>query len=309
MITPTNTMNAQLPADKDPENSKKFSTQQVKVNPITKIMMGASLAAAELLSLGHILDRIKTHQQANPGQFNGWQSAKYIYKNKGFLGFYTGVQWNVLTHSGKAAFRWAVMGYMDDLWHRTIPKNLNSQYPSLQPTLLGISVSFLEATCLVCPAEVLKTKEMTSSLKNYKFIPYMNTIGWKHLFDGVDVVLFRQAVSWISFLVAYKKTNQFALDCNEGKKLNLLQQFGVGGVAGAINVLFTTPFDSLKTQVQKDNPLKAKYIFSAFNEMRRNHGLKSLYSGLSVRMLRSTYYAGLTLTLMERLGIFRSHHA
>lgn len=279
------------------------------VNPILKVASGASLAVIELLSLGHILDRIKTHQQASPGQFSAWESAKYIYNNKGFTGFYTGVQWNVLTHSGKAAFRWAVMGYMDDVWYRTIPKNINRQYPSLQPTLLGLSVSIAEATCLVCPAEVLKTKEMTHNMKDYKFIPYMRKIGWKHLFDGIDVVLFRQAVSWCSFLVAYKKTNQLAIDSNGGEKLNLVQQFVVGAVAGGINVLFTTPFDSLKTQVQKDNPLKAKYIIPAFMEMKRNYGLKSLYSGLNVRMLRSTYYAGITLTLMERLGIFRSHHA
>lgn len=295
--------------NRSPEYTDTTNASKKEVHPIVKIALGALLAAAELLSLGHILDRIKTTQQAFPGRFSALGATKHIYNHNGLLGFYTGLRWNLLTHCGKAAFRWAVMSHMSEFWTKIIPHQIHTQYPSLQSTLLGLSVGIVEATFLVCPAELIKTKEMTNSLAHFNFVPYVRTVGLKRLFDGVDVVILRQVMSWCSFLFAYEKTNQFALRWNEGNKLNLIPQFGVGAAAGGINVLLTTPFDAIKTQVQKNNPLNAKFFIPAFLEMQRTYGLKSLYSGLGVRMIRSTWYAGLTLTLMEHLGIFRSHHA
>lgn len=70
-----------------------------------KTATGATTAAVELLTLGHVLDRIKTTQQASPNQYSSFTAAKYIYEKKGLSGFYTGLRWNLVSHSGKAAFR------------------------------------------------------------------------------------------------------------------------------------------------------------------------------------------------------------
>lgn len=287
------------------------TTQNSNTNSVVRsIVFGSLTATTELLTLGHILDRIKTHQQAYPAHSAGY-SAKLIYQENGVSGFYKGLKWNVLTHGGKAGFRWAVMGRMDELISTYIPKEISAKYSTLQPTLLGLSVGFLEATILVCPAESFKTKEMTHIRGQglLGVVKHIQSKGLRVCYEGYDVVVIRQGVSWASFFVAYKKSKEFALELNDGKKLNLVQQFGVGAAAGGINVLFTTPFDTIKTQMQKTNPVNGKYFFIASREFVREYGFASLYAGLGVRMVRSTWYAGLTLTLMERFGMFRSHHA
>lgn len=270
------------------------------------VFSGAAMATIELLSFGHICDRIKTHQQAHAQSLSIYKSSSQIYTEKGIKGFYAGVKWNVLTHSGKAGFRWGTMSIMDDFCHRFIPLNVKEKYPSIQPMMLGITVSIAESFFLVCPAESLKTKEMTGTFSVSKWI---KSQGIKSLFDGWDAVLIRQAISWCSFLVAYDKVKRAACSFTGKTKLDVFEQFSVGALAGAINVLCTTPIDTIKTQMQKQDPLTKKHVFSVANEFYKQKGLKGLYSGLNIRMIRSTWYAGITLLMMEKLGIFRSHHA
>jgi Mitochondrial carrier protein len=274
------------------------------------VVSGALIAGVELLSFGHICDRIKTCQQANPELRSIKEAARRIYSVDGFMGFYTGIRWNILSHSGKAGFRWAAMSLMDDVCHRALSADLKAKYPSLQKFLLGISVSLVESFFLVCPAESFKTKEMTKNpSKAFHVYKWIKNTGARSMFDGWDAVLFRQAISWCSFLVAYDKSSRFVRNLTGKKKLNLLEQFSVGALAGGINVLCTTPIDTVKTQLQKQDPLNKKSIISAVPLFYQKYGLRGFYSGLAIRMARSTWYAGITLVMMDRLGIFRSHHA
>lgn len=273
------------------------------------VFSGAVMAAIELLTLGHILDRIKTHQQAHP-RTSGYKAMRTIYNLKGIPGFYTGIRWNLITHCGKAGFRWLAMKELDEFCYYALPKDLVKKYPALQKTALAISVSVIESSLLVCPAESFKTKEMTqANATSFKVFQWIKHHGFKTMYEGWDAVLFRQAISWSSFLVSYDIVNRSTLEYTGQLKLNLIQQFFVGAMAGAINVACTTPIDTVKTQMQKINPLHKSTIFSAIPDFYRQNGLKAFYSGFAVRLLRSTWYAGITLTMMEKLGIFRSHHA
>src|ERR1700722_16897287 len=100
------------------------------------VTSGAATAAVELLLFGHICDRIKTCQQANPELRSIKETAHRIYSLNGFKGFYTGIRWNILSHSGKAGIRWATMSRMDDVCHRALSSEIKKKYPALQKILL-----------------------------------------------------------------------------------------------------------------------------------------------------------------------------
>lgn len=282
-----------------------------KVDTLFKMGSGALLATVELLTLGHICDRIKTLQQANPQERSIINTAKKIYSNGGFKGFYKGLEYNVMTVSGKASFRWGTLSVLNETVDALLPKEIVEKYPSLRSGSVAILVSLCESLLLVCPAESLKTKEMTQKTNlNTKGIfnvtKWIKESGYKSMYDGWDSILFRQAVSWFTFLVAYDKTKRLSQKIKGETPLNLVEQFSVGAVAGGINVICTTPIDTIKTQMQKHQSIYKRSTFNAFFDFARTEGVKSLYSGFNIRLFRSTWHSGFTLLMMDKLGVFRT---
>jgi len=257
--------------------------------------------AADLLTLGHILTRIATQQQANP-QFTFMQSIKSIHSKGGIPEFYKGLRWNLLIGVMKGASRWG----LNNSLYRFYTTNFGNS--SLVPVMVGVTGAAIETTLILCPFESLRTREMTTFWKEGK-VNMWHTItkidGVKIFFRGWDSILLRQVVTWVTYLVVYDQCRNIALKSKGSMPLTWIDKILVGSATGFVACLLNTPFDMFKTQVQKDQPLKLQ-ITSLARVLYSQYGAYGLYSSLGTRALRSTWYSAVTLLTMDYLNALPS---
>ena len=106
--------------------------------------------------------------------------------------------------------------------------------------------------------------------------------GWHRLF-------YRQSITWIVYMNAYDKYRKIALDYRNGETITKTDKFVVNALTGISASLLNVPFDMLKTQAQKVDPLTEKGTYKAFLKMFDAHGFKGYYRSLPIRMTRSTF--------------------
>ena len=73
-----------------------------------------------------------------------------------------------------------------------------------------------------------------------------------------------------------------------------------GVVAGVFSTILTQPFDFIKTKVQLD-PTKYPNMFVAIKTVLREDGLRGLFIGGGIRLMRKTLSSAVTWTIYEEL--------
>jgi hypothetical protein len=285
------------------------SVQQKKPGALVTMASGAAVAGVELTLGGHAMDRIKTLQQAHLSQGLSpsiREAVKSIYADRGWIGFYKGFRWNILSHSGKSSLRWIAMSELDKLSAKIVPPSFQKSAPYLQTILLAAMTSVCESLCIICPAESFKTKEMLST-HSFRPLSFVQKSGARRIYDGCDAVIYRQFISWASFLIAHQKGTEWMLALTgkkSSKELSIGEKFANGMFAGLVNVAIVAPIDVVKTQMQKLDPVRGKYAIEAIKTIWKEHGLKAFTTGVPIKMVRSSWYSGVTLLVMDKLGIF-----
>ena len=260
---------------------------------------GAAVAGAELVFGGHPADLIKTRQHlSRDPTLSVRQIAQTIYQESGPLGFYTGLRWRILPHAGKSAFRWTAMSQLDTWTKKNIP-------PPWQPIALAAMIGTAESI-ITCPAEVLKIREM-EQMRSIRTVDFVRSQGVQPLFHGFDAVMFRQFVGWASFLMSYNKMIQWTLSAS-GKQskseLSAQEKFIAGAIAGALHVIAVNPIDVIKTQRQKSDPIAGRHCLDAMRSIWKEQGLQPFTRGLKIKIAHSSWYAGINLLAMDKLGVF-----
>lgn len=72
-------------------------------------------------------------------------------------------------------------------------------------------------------------------------------------------------------------------------------------VAGACSTTLTQPFDLIKTRVQLD-PAKYPNMFTAIRTVLNEEGLRGLFVGGGIRLMRKTLSSAVTWTIYEELA-------
>jgi len=76
----------------------------------------------------------------------------------------------------------------------------------------------------------------------------------------------------------------------------------VSVMVGVTNTLTNMPFDVIKTQMQKDNPIKSEGILKTGMLFVNEHGFKSLYTGWRVRIVQYIIQSTIFVTLLEKFS-------
>lgn len=114
--------------------------------------------------------------------------------------------------------------------------------------------------------------------------------------------MLRQSCNWISYLTVYQQLRQIVLMQNKDLQSSLTQKVFLGGATGGLVAVITAPFDLLKTHAQKADATKNEKLFMTVRMIVNSHGLKSLYNGLSIKILRQSYSSSIILVILDRLG-------
>lgn len=114
--------------------------------------------------------------------------------------------------------------------------------------------------------------------------------------------MLRQSCIWVSYLAVYQQLRQIVLTQNKNFQPSLTQKVFLGGATGGLVAVIIAPFDLLKTRAQKADATKNEKLFISVRMIVNNHGLKGLYNGLSIKILRQTYSSSIILVVLDRLG-------
>lgn len=258
----------------------------------------------EMLGGGHVLTRIVTEQEAHPQRGSIIKTMRYLYNQNGLREFYTGLRWNLALGCLKAGMRWGLNNKLFDLFGKKIPKPLQDDHKWVVPVAVGLSGAAFE-TLYQCPFESLRTREMTQNWRGYpRMWEVIKTDGISIFYKGWKRFYVRQAITWNTYLLVYGKLRGKVLTYRKERReeITTADKIFMNAATGATACLLNTPFDMLRTQLQKYQPLKEKHLIAAISNVVHSHGFKGLYLSLPTRVLRSMWYAVATFTVMDKLN-------
>ncbi|KAI4370076.1 hypothetical protein MLD38_018460 [Melastoma candidum] len=128
--------------------------------------------------------------------------------------------------------------------------------------------------------------------------------GLRSLYAGWGAVLCRNIPHSIIKFYTYENLKMWMLSpLHSGVPLNTIQTVThCGGIAGSTAALFTTPFDVVKTRLQtQQSGTASQYngVLQTLLEIARTEGLKSLYRGLTPRLIMYVSQGSLFFTSYE----------
>lgn len=254
------------------------------------------------------LDCLKTRWQASPSFQTTMQVSKAIYNERGFKGFYLGSLPNLFQLTSKQAYRFPAMLTLSPLFRNYLPSEVQKKYPGLEKPLTGAVMASTE-TFFITPLQRLKVWAMTNPDKqigffyslrnNYQQLP-------RELFRGLNAVYTKSMVSWITFLLTDDQFKRLARKVTQNDKLSPFALFSVSISVGVVCTAVVMPFDVIKTQLQKVDPLANRGIIKSIRHMVTNYGGKALFTGWPIKMAHSIIQAAITVTMLEQIEQSRS---
>lgn len=176
--------------------------------------------------------------------FSIFKQIMEIFTEFGFRGFYSGIIPNAIRVTIKQAYRWPMMIFFPNFFTRLYPKSLTQRFKGIHKISAGITIASIE-TFFVCPIERIKVFLMTRINKDVHFIDFFrNQRNYKaiflSLFNGLKAQLFRQIISWTTFLYFENKFKRIArslLNTPNDERLGLGTIFITSSCTGVVNIL------------------------------------------------------------------------
>ncbi|OMJ94700.1 hypothetical protein SteCoe_2036 [Stentor coeruleus] len=255
-----------------------------------------AVRAMVLMPIEHPLDYIKTQIQSKFYMGPAIPFVREHVKQNGFMKLYTGFLPNTFRASIKQAYRLPLMVAFPNLYRRFISKE------NIIQTLTGISIAVLESY-FMCPLERLKIWLMTSP-KSTLMSFYYQIDHFKELFKGVNALLVRQTLSWVTFLGLTSLFKETTITYKG--KVDYYDLLAIGAIVGVLNTLIIMPADFIKTHQQKFKDVSGKNLFIVLKLLTNSENslkgkFRIVYCGWKVRMLNYIINAVFTVSLVDYL--------
>jgi len=269
---------------------------RVKEHPLVKAAQGGLLATAELTLLGQVCDRVRIHQQTTSlhRTLKVSEAFKEIYIKGGIREFYCGYSWNLSAYFLKHSVRWFFLPFFDRYWDSILDSVNIGKKPkaAVKPILFGGSFAVFEVLMIKCPIESMKTKSMTRTLKEWSAWRRIQQSQGRVLWNGVLSTTIKQAASWISFIGFLDWSNYVVKQYPTCRVPGIPESLHVSIIAGILTVVVVSPFDVCLANVQQDgSSLRDVRYFSSMKHIVNTYGYQRLYSGFSVKCVRSVWYS------------------
>eukprot|EP01064_Diplonema_japonicum_P010028 TRINITY_DN173_c0_g1_i7.p1 TRINITY_DN173_c0_g1~~TRINITY_DN173_c0_g1_i7.p1 ORF type:complete len:274 (+),score=57.98 TRINITY_DN173_c0_g1_i7:51-872(+) len=255
------------------------------------VIVGGALAQSiEVLTIGHVLDRIKIEQQVK------MQPCRTVFKEMwgkgGVRELYKGVSYNLIQAACKGGGRWCMVNSADWACRNSFSPENRKAHPVLYNGCVGVVAGVAETTLISCPMESLKINTMTNGagLKGLGDV--------KLLWNGWTMQVTKQVITWCTFLMAYEHVRQCVYSCKGTKELTTTDKLLVAVGTGAISTVVQAPADVAKTLAQSSRSNSSLGSLTAAYSAK---GLPALFSGLSTKLVRHCTTAVVMLLTMDSL--------
>jgi len=258
-----------------------------------KIFFMSSLIGIKRTFLGFPIEypceNVRVRLQASPTMNFSYSFIKSILINEGISGFYKG---GLLTF-GKSILRQTYLNptqvYFKIAYGKILPPDVNNRFPDIKNLFAGFTMASLSALIL-SPLERLKTVLITRNSQSLPLQVHGYKSSYKFFFKGTSSYYLKSIVSWSTFLVAEERIRKlvkfyFIPSANETTLLPFPYLLLVGVLGGGISLLFTSPLETITTQIQKADSKQSATIRSTYYSLVQNHGYKVLYAGWKPKFL------------------------
>jgi len=270
------------------------------MNPVIKLVSGMAGGVAEACTL-QPLDLAKTRIQLdNTGEYRGmFDCIGKVARTEGILALYSGLSPFVTHLTLKYALRFAGFEKIKMLMGADKDGNASNTVNFFA----GLTIGCIEATLIVTPFEVIKTrlqKERKSvGAKRLYSGPFsvvkhiMFKESPKRLWSGNIPTVIRQGSNQAFNFSTMAVLNKWVWDKKQGdgKEIPIWGALLNGLIAGAVGPMFNTPVDVVKSRLMAQdysdpNNLKYKGWFSTMQTIAEEEGVSALWKGLVPRLAR-----------------------
>lgn len=282
-------------------------------SPMIKLVAGMAGGLAEATLL-QPLDVAKTRLQLDKakkykGMINCLQT---VAKEEGFLSLYKGLTPFITHLTLKYALRFGLFEQI-----RVIFNGGNSGKSSNGVNFsAGLIVGCIEATMIVTPFEVIKTRlQQQTGSKNLKYSGPIDVVvkvtkeeGLRRLWSGNLPTVIRQGSNQAFNFMSMQILNEMLWDKRDGdgKTLEVWKTLLNGLLAGAVGPCFNAPVDVVKTRMMAQKyipgqPVKYTGWVQATKLIVHEEGLPALWKGLIPRLTRLAPGQAITWTVVMRV--------
>lgn len=277
---------------------KKFNIKNAEFYAESSIK-GVLMGAVSFL-FSHPVDVIKIKMQSESSLRLGIiDEIKQIYKVNGLRGYYTGWFPSLIRFSTKNLYRWPLMMYLPAFYNQfTSPVN--------SKLLTAFTLGNFEAL-IYTPVERIKTFLITRSVSSHSIIYFYNNSKFRDYFRGLIPTIYKQNLSWFSFLyfdyILKKVVYNHKLNkkCDDPTSLNFLEMLVISFLVAVCNTIVILPFDYVKTQAQKENYIKVNGTLRFLRLECKFYGISIVYSGWKAKLLHYIIQSSFNVNLLYYL--------
>ncbi|KAI9248300.1 mitochondrial carrier domain-containing protein [Phascolomyces articulosus] len=276
--------------------------------------LAASCAAVTSVLSGFPFDSVKTRMQTH--HYNSlMECVKITYKEEGARGFFRGMIPPLITVS-------AIKSVSFSIYEGT--KYRLRHYPGLHGQTLGsltalASISGASSGAFIailsCPLELIKIqRQLEQMIAKEKGLPAISSSSWNAarqivqkkgvfgLWSGLRCHTIRETMGTSIYFGTYETVKRVLNGNRPDAKSSPMTHFMAGGMCGVLSWLIVFPVDLVKSRLQKqvmmDDP-KFKTIRSCAMDVIQRDGVRGLYRGLNVTLLRAFPIHSLQFLVLE----------
>lgn len=253
-------------------------------------------------------DTIKVRLQSTPNfkSISTWKVIKLSYTNEGFInGFYKGLKAPMIGAFLESAVLFVSYNHsiltISNLMNPQLTKssmNKSNDTPLWIKSVSG-GISGFMAAFILSPVELIKCKLQVANLSNKSSYTYSTIIkqilknnGVTGLWSGLSSTILRESGGTSIWFTTYELSSSYLAKNNSNyENVNLLFS---GALSGVFFNLSMFPIDTIKSNIQTFDILhnskgnrKIPTFWQTSKYLFRNGGVRSLYHGLGITLLKS----------------------
>lgn len=254
-------------------------------------------------------DTVKVRLQSNPSysKKSTWEVIQLTRQNEGFIdGFYRGLKAPMIGACLESAVLFvsyntsvSLISSIVQPHEKLVKKKGKVENPPLWVQSVSGGVAGIMAAFVLSPVELIKCKLQVANLSSNLSFTYTSIIqrivktdGLIGLWRGLSSTIMRECGGTAVWFTTYEVSSDYLSRVNpEFAKLNLLFS---GALSGFFFNLLMFPIDTIKSNIQtydmlhKSKPnVSPPSFLQTFNQLMRMGGIRSLYHGLGITLIRA----------------------
>lgn len=264
--------------------------------------MSGFISAGLEISLVWPSEYAKTQLQLNRGNAD-FKILKHFQKEG--LGIYRGLAPMLLGAPVQGLLRFGSLDFMNNLFRDPETQKVG-RFSGL---LAGISAGCLESLIVVTPMETIKTRLIHSGKGLGDGVRYIvKKDGFGGLYKGLFPTMAKSCSNQALRFAIFNEYKRIVIGSRPEHELSVLEALIGGMTAGCLGACGNTPFDSVKTRMQGLEAGRYKSMFHCACTMVKEEGVRSLWKGLSARLMRVVPGQGIIFCSYESINTWLMEH-